>query len=88
MTQLWCIHLYGPDDLIPAPSEVDAHRGKRLITDYWAKHPNHIEPAIQIEVEPWPYTAESHAEGLPDFYNQLDIEPPALPEIVSPNDDT
>ena len=66
---LWCIHVYGPDDLIAQPSRDVAIERART----WAEAMRGVNelaatdlltPAVGFGVEPWPYSAESHAEDL------------------------
>jgi hypothetical protein len=69
--ELWCVHVSGPDDLHPAPSKEAAEVAVWHLTRYWSQagHPRHeLDPVLSFAVEAWPYSAESHAEGVKTFY--------------------
>lgn len=68
MTELWCIHVHGPDDLIPMP---DREFAEQKLIDFevgWAKHlarhPDWGLTEHPVEIMPWPHTAAEHAEDL------------------------
>jgi len=77
--QLWCVHILGPDDVYPAPSEAEANRAVAFMKDFWEKR--HPEDAalgmVGFEVIPWIYSPESHAEGVRTFYSEIGLQPPS-----------
>ena len=76
--ELWCVHILGPDDLYAAPSKAEAERAVAHMKQYWEKR--HPEDAalnmVRFEVEPWPYSPASHANGVATFYNEIGISTP------------
>lgn len=67
MDELWCLHVYGPDDLIAAPSkdeaEAKAAELRRFLGQFQPVNDENM-PKIRIEVERWPHSAASHASEL------------------------
>jgi hypothetical protein len=70
MDKSWCVHVKGPDDLIPAPSLELAEKASDLIN---AQFP---DTASVIE---WPYENDGHNDGLINFYEEF----PSLQEKSS-----
>ncbi len=60
--ELFCVRVNGPDDLIPAPSRADAERVAAALNRLAAG--GHFGGLISADVEPWPYSAATHAEEL------------------------
>ena len=59
MSELWCCHVNGPDDLFAAPDKETAQR--------WADDINAKKTPtswFSAEVILWPYSAEAHARHL------------------------
>ena len=89
MSELWCLHVLGPDDIIAAPSKEAAEVAKWFLTRYWGQQ-GPDDPPIGFEVEPWPFTPESHAKDVQMFYVEtgtfegMTIEQSASPQ---PGDD-
>lgn len=75
MTDLWCVHIIGPDDLIPAPDRGTAERWADKANEYinqkLAENPDFADPRIEAEVILWPYTPEGHAEGVSEEYRWI-----------------
>ncbi|MET0416076.1 MAG: hypothetical protein ABW022_08650 [Actinoplanes sp.] len=78
MTDLWALHIEGPDDLIPMPSKVvadekaaDLNRVFRLLSTIGTPNPA-AEPAMLAEVIPWTGTADEHAETMAEIIRQGD----------------
>jgi hypothetical protein len=72
MTDLWAIHVEGPDSVLAMPSrEVAEEKAKQINDTYEAfiARPG-ARPDVDVRwcaaVVPWPYTAEGHAEALPE----------------------
>ena len=75
MTDLWCLHVIGPDDCHPAPSKAEAERAAAFLSENYAADEDRGVP-IAFEAAPWPYTLESHAEDVGLFYVFLGMAPP------------
>lgn len=68
-TELWAVHVQGPDDVLAAADRTDADRLASEINEFMAQmmgrpdaSPN--DPKILAVVVPWEGTAEHHAEAL------------------------
>lgn len=63
---LWCIHVYGPDEIIAQPSRDIALDRAAEWADEWERGGDKDldDPAVRFVVEPWPYSTESHSEAL------------------------
>jgi hypothetical protein len=73
---LWCVHVSGPDDVIPAPDEATAIRWAERVNaglrELLADRPAHeYDPVIKAVAAPWPHSREAHAEGVGDEYSWL-----------------
>jgi len=63
--KLWCCHVRGPDDLLPAATELDAHRmANETNQKFGGPQSDRNMPVISAIVIEWPYDAASHAEEL------------------------
>ncbi len=73
MSDLWCVHVWGPDTVIAQPSKEAAE----LRAKEWSEMFDRIrerfsatsaEAAVAVLMEahvvPWPHSAELHAKGL------------------------
>ena len=65
---LWCLHVRGPDDVYPAPDYETALRWadycfERLDRPAILKNDENM-PLLRAFPAPWPWSDESHAEGL------------------------
>jgi hypothetical protein len=58
---LWCVRVTGPDEVHAMPSREEADATAKTWTIYWQRHGWDELGAI---VEPWPWSAESHAADL------------------------
>jgi len=76
MSDLWAIHIPGPDDIYAAPSEDAAkHMAEKhnaAMREYFGKHPEKtggdwptVESTMACVIE-WPFE-DGHAEALKDF---------------------
>jgi hypothetical protein len=73
VSDLWCLHLRGPDDLIPAPSEQHARQKAERLQAHWERMSPKDDPYwpnIDAVAAPWPYTPEGHAEGLQEHWDE------------------
>lgn len=81
--QLWCVHVFGPDDVIPAPDQEAAKRWAARLNKQFVsiltKDPHPHDPIIRAEAAPWPWSAEAHAEGPSAEYRWLADERPIEP---------
>ena len=84
-TGLWCIHLSGPDDLIPMPNRTMADRQADRFNQWWSTYRGErdVLPVLSAEVISWPSAPADHAEALaelraddPDGW----LQEPATPE--------
>jgi hypothetical protein len=75
MNKLWAIHIPGPDDYHPAPSEATAiHMAAKhnaAMAEWIEKQPpNPARPSIEsvmASVVEWPFEAAEHAEDIKNF---------------------
>lgn len=74
-TELWCVHITGPDDLIPASdfatAELWAGKANRRLKEMLGKNPSPNDPQMKAEVMLWPYSPEGHAEGVSEEYKWI-----------------
>lgn len=64
---LWCVHVAGPDEMIPAPDRATAARWAAQYTVWWYRlnpFPEENDPAMSWAAVRWPYDAMSHADRL------------------------
>jgi hypothetical protein len=62
----WCVHVLGPDDLVPMPDYATAYRATTRFNHCWQDY----LPGTPAIVRPWPYDAENpngHAEALAEL---------------------
>lgn len=91
---LWCLHIYGPDDIHPAPSKAHAEAAALLFNASEVSARAAANDVLMVAVtEPYPYSPESHAEAAPRFMEnwiiprnyRADIDPaPAAPAEQQP----
>jgi hypothetical protein len=76
MSTLWSIHIPGPDDYHPAPSEAAAKhmadKHNAAMDEWYAKNPGKSAIYMPIEstkatVVEWPFEPEDHAEEMKVF---------------------
>jgi hypothetical protein len=66
---LWCVHVYGPDDLLACASRQDAVQNALWLNLSGYKQQNtndELMPVAWAIPEPWPGTPEAHHEALAD----------------------
>lgn len=70
-TELWALHIEGPDDILAAPSKEAAEERARQLNEIWAKaeaaQPSENWPVMNAVVVPWTGSAENHARDLADW---------------------
>lgn len=81
MSDLWCVHVLGPDDVHAAPSKVEAERAAAHLSAYW-KSSRPDDDLVSFEVIPWPHSAESHAESVRFFYVETGLSPDSASEPI------
>lgn len=64
MTDLWCVHIEGPDDMIAMPSREAAEAEAKLLNESWRKDGHEYDPVLNAVAKPWPYSAEQHAKDI------------------------
>ena len=74
-TDLWCIHIIGPDDLIPMPDRATADRQAAKFMESWTRYRNRrisenpddpsndYFPEVAALVVPWPSDYSGHREA-------------------------
>lgn len=64
---LWCMHVSGADEVHPAPDRATAQLWAAQFTVVQQRHnpiPHPYDPVTNFTVQQWPWSAESHADGL------------------------
>ena len=68
MSDLWCVHVMGPDSIIAQPdfwtAAERAHKWSATLLERHRADPHPYDPCMFCNVEPYPYSPESHALGL------------------------
>jgi hypothetical protein len=68
MSDLWCVHIIGPDDMIACPSKAAAETEAAALNAMIAKqatlHADKNWPVCSAEVMLWPFSAKAHADDL------------------------
>lgn len=77
MSELWCLHILGPDDVHAAPNKAEAERAVGFLAEYYKD--DRMDPPISFEAIPWPHSPESHAEDVKFFYVNTGVAPPVQP---------
>jgi len=63
--KLWCVHVYGPDDLVATGSQFKAlELANRINTSLAAMERTENDAYMVATVEEWPYSADAHAADL------------------------
>lgn len=76
-TDLWCVHIEGPDDMIPAPSKHEATAACWLLNAAFARmaaNQASDEPLVRAKVAEWPYGAAEHKADQHHFHSLLGTE--------------
>ncbi len=64
-TELWALHIEGPDDIYAMPSKEAAENHARILNDYFNDPRREgyffLRQAFAVH---WPYSAEAHAEDM------------------------
>ena len=68
-TELWCMHIIGPDEVIAYPDKESAEREAALLNAALRRHNDERLaddncPMLYAVAEAWPWDAKSHAEDL------------------------
>lgn len=66
---MWCCHVRGPDDVLPAPNYATALKWADICLAQdriTAKANDPNLPYLSAVPSPWPWSAEAHAKSLPD----------------------
>lgn len=87
---LWCCHVRGPDEVYAAPDyETALAWADTTNTFNWRGRGGKIEPPesweeciIKAVPAPWPWSAESHAENLPESMKAFSR--PSCPNGICP----
>jgi hypothetical protein len=75
-TRDWCVHVIGPDDLIPMPDHATAVRAANRFNRWWRNYlarrsDDGVDlPPVPAVVRPWPYSADDpddHAKALAEL---------------------
>lgn len=76
-SDLWCVHILGPDDVYPAPSQAEAERAVAHMKHFWeSRHPEEAAMGmVGFEAIPWPHSPESHAQDVGKFYTEIGLSP-------------
>jgi len=66
-SQLWCLHIEGPDEVHAAPSWEHAQKAADLFNAAFSGPSAQMEVTMRAEVAPWPHSAASHAKDVGRF---------------------
>ncbi len=64
---LWCVHVIGPDDVVPAPSEAAAREACERMNKYFID----LADGPKFEAIEWPHSAHSHQQDVDFFHIQF-----------------
>lgn len=67
ITQLWAVHVLGPDDIVAAPSKQAAEKAAAEITARFASPCDPTDVPISGVCIPWPYNTSAHARDVAEF---------------------
>jgi hypothetical protein len=74
---LWCLHVLGPDSVIPMPDKATAEREAAKVNEFaevWKNRPDAdpvTDPQMGGEAMVWPWEAERHAGMLPSVIEAM-----------------
>lgn len=72
---LWCLHVLGFDEYVPAPSREEADAACVLLNAAFARLENHEARArLKAQTEPWPFGALQHELQLHCFADLMATE--------------
>jgi hypothetical protein len=62
MTDLWCVHVEGPDDMLPMPSKEAAEKEAERMNEAWRnrREPSEWDPNFKAVAKLWPYSMQEH----------------------------
>lgn len=66
-TDLWCMHILGPDDVHAAPSKFHAEKAAAAFNERFGPISKETDVMCRAVVEPWPHSPESHAADVGKF---------------------
>jgi hypothetical protein len=72
-TKLWMLNIEGPDDIVAAPSFMDAIKVRDDFNAYWAaikaahSSPEHF-PTLRAVIHEWDGTPEEHAANVAEYW--------------------
>lgn len=69
--RLWCCHIKGPDDVIPAPDKATAEAWAARINSTFGTGAAALNVLFEASAAEWPWDAESHAKGPSSEYAWL-----------------
>lgn len=71
-SQLWAVHLEGPDDVYPAPTKEEAEAACTLINGAIARQTGRSEtPMVTAKAIVWPGSVDTWASTVHDFFPAL-----------------
>lgn len=77
---LWCLHILGPDDVHPAPSQAHAELAAANFNERFSELSASAEVMCKAVAAPWPHDPTSHAESVHRFIQDWMVCLPAMPE--------
>jgi hypothetical protein len=67
-TKLWCVNVWGPDDVYAMPDRAAALERANSMNIEFGSIPRHEHDPIMLAVViEWPHTPDSHAENLASY---------------------
>lgn len=78
MTDLWALHVAGPDDVVPMPdratAQARADEVNAIAAAYRARpDASPDDPPVSASVVPWDGTPEDHAESVAEHGGQYEM---------------
>jgi hypothetical protein len=62
MDKLWCVHIYGPDSILPTADREEAEQRAAEINRSLPEDSGGV--LFKAMAKPWPFTPESHNEAI------------------------
>jgi len=75
-TKLWMLNIEGPDDIVAAPSFMDAIKVRDDFNAYWTTYknahssPDHF-PTLRAVVHEWDGTPDEHADNVAKYWGDM-----------------
>lgn len=76
-SKLWMLHIEGPDDIVAAPTFMDAWKVRDEFNEYWRTYvamrvdqganPDHL-PVLRAVIKEWDATPEEHAANVTEYW--------------------